>query len=518
MEFMRLERFVEKRIRHIFVFLLVLDLIVCAFAEAVEEMAVPGTGHRNVLCMLIGAGLVLFIAFFYMSVSDVKNRKGRFRDLHIGLLGKDDRVFLLFSSVLLLLYLIFSTHFYYFETGWDAGTVIWNAQLLADGRIAELENDYFSIYPNNVILSVLFSYIIKAGRMIPIGTDYYVLVAFQCICMVICSNLIFKTLLSLSLPEYMAHVGRCIFILIAVLSPWVVLPYSDTVGMFFMVLIVYVYTLDKHRFLLGFLVLFGAMIKPTVFIFAVALFLVVFPEFLQNRHDKGLLKSVILFMVGALIAYISAKALIHTAGFEINKDSSMGPAHYLMMGLNEEYRGVINVEDQDFSIGISDPGERVRSELAVAKARFKEMWPGRLFHHLLRKELYSAGDGTFAWGVDGQFFFTYIWTGHERLENIFRDFYYPERRFYNLYRLFMQSMWLGMIIFSVIGALSKGKDKYRVLYLTIVGMILFEMIFEPRARHMLLCVPIMCITASDSASALAARIKGLIRRKPRYEK
>ena len=76
----------------------------------------------------------------------------------------------------------------------------------------------------------------------------------------------------------------------------------------------------------------------------------------------------------------------------------------------------------------------------------------------------------------------------------------------------MQSMWLGMILLSVIGAFLKNRNKFSVLYLTIVGMVLFEMMFEPRARHLLLAVPIICILASDSAFSVASRIKNIIGR------
>lgn len=492
---MRLEHCLEKGIRVLFVFLLALDLFLCLFAEKVEERSAIGTGRYNMICLLIGLGILLLIAFFYVNKPD-----------------KNDRLFLVFSSILFFAFLIFATHFYYFETGWDAGTVIWNAQLLADGRLSELDNAYFSIYPNNVILSVFFSLIIRAGRLLPLGTDYYVLVAFQCACVVICSNIIYSTVLAFLLPKPLAHMVRCVFVLTAVLSPWMALPYSDTIGMFFIVLILYVYAVGKHPLILGFLVILGAMIKPTVFIFAIALLLVKLSIVIKGRNNKTAFKQLLMFLIGAFIAYFSAKALISTAGFEIDREKSVSAAHYLMMGLNEENRGVINVEDQDFSLGIVDSDERVKADLDLAKDRFIELWPGRLIHHLLRKELYSFGDGTFAWGVEGQFFLTYIWTGHERIEDIFRNVYYPGRKYYGLFAGFMQSMWLGMILLSVIGAFLKNRNKFSVLYLTIVGMVLFEMMFEPRARHLLLAVPIICILASDAVFSVAGRVKGMIGR------
>jgi hypothetical protein len=38
-------------------------------------------------------------------------------------------------------------------------------------------------------------------------------------------------------------------------------------------------------------------------------------------------------------------------------------------------------------------------------------------------------------------------------------------------------------------------------------MIFFEMIFEPRARHLLLMAPIMCILASDAVMSIWNRME-----------
>lgn len=492
---MRLERCVEKGIRGLFVFLLALNLFLCAFAEKVEERNAIGTGRYNILCMLVGLGVIILIAFFYVNKS-----------------LNNDRLFLVVSSILFFVILIFATHFYYFETGWDAGTVIWNAELLADGKISELDNGYYSICTNNIILTILFSFVIRIGRIIPIGTDYFVLIAFQCFCVVISSNIIYKTALAFSFTKAGAHLSRFIFILLAGISPWMVLPYSDTVAMFFMVFILYLFATNNHPFVLGLIMLFGAMIKPTVLILSIAIALAKLPSFIRTNDKKTIIKRLLMFVVGAIIAYGICKWAITASGFEIDHEKTLSPVHYFMMGLNENERGVVNVEDQFYSIEIEGYSERIDADLTVAGERLKELWPGRLIHHLLRKELYSFGDGTFAWGVEGQFFLTYIWTGHERIEDIFRNVYYPGRRYYGLFAGFMQSMWLGMILLSVIGAFLKNRNKFSVLYLTIVGMVLFEMMFEPRARHLLLAVPIICILASDAAFSVAARVKGMIGR------
>ena len=75
---MRLERCVEKGIRVLFVFLLALDLFLCLFAEKVEERSAIGTGLYNMICLLMGLGILLLIAFFYVNKLCGKTRVGHF--------------------------------------------------------------------------------------------------------------------------------------------------------------------------------------------------------------------------------------------------------------------------------------------------------------------------------------------------------------------------------------------------------------------------------------------------------
>ena len=496
---MKANKIFSKIIVYLFSAFMVICLILCVFPESIDSGYVEDFGHANLIFLVSGIILISLLGLIY----DRTNNKS---NISIPGFMRGYGLFVL-SSVVMLAFLIIATHFYYFETGWDAGTVIWNAEFMADGRISELNNTYYSIYPNNVLMTVFFSVIIRIGRMLPVGTDYYVLVAFQCICMVVSSILIYASALAFSFSEKQARLARCIFILLAGLSPWVVIPYSDTIGMFFVVLILYIYAKDKYPLVMGFLIVTGSMIKPTVFIIAIALGISGLINRCGTIREKKNLLKIIFFVLGCVFGYVVAEKAIDMSGFDIDPERSMSPAHYLMMGLNEDYHGVINVEDQDFSIGIAGSDDRIRANLDVAWSRFTEMWPGRFFRHLFRKMLYSCGDGTFAWGVEGEFFQYPVWTGNETAEALFRNFYYPDGSRYKIYTGFEQMMWLGLIFFSVLCALFRKEKKFTVFYLTIIGMIMFEMIFEPRARHLLLIVPIICILGAGGISVITDRIK-----------
>lgn len=481
-------------IAFLFGLMLILNLIVCVLAEKVDSAYPIGTGLHNLFCLGVGAFIAIIISLvFFLRIIYIEKKKKKDS-------FKRELVIEIATSIVLFLVLIVSTHFYYFKVGWDAGTVINQAIVLADGRTTDLYNEYYSIYPNNIALTVLLSLIIRIGRLLPIGTDYYVLVAFQCFCMAVSSVLIYYTSIALSLPKSVANISRCFFIILACLSPWAVVPYSDTIGMFVIVLIIYFISKDKFYPLVGFLLVLGSMIKPTVCIIAIAAFLVFVGYLIKNSSKeiiKPLMKKIGLIAIGAIISYVFCKIINSNVGFVLDSEKAMSPAHYLMMGLNEQHKGIINLEDQSFSFSIPNYNDRIKANLEVTWSRLVELGPLRLVHHYLRKLYYSFGDGTFAWAEDGGFFQEMIWTGNEKAETIFRSIYYPEGSRFGVYRFVEQAIWLGIMVYGAIGSFmipwNKENSKISTFRLTVIGMVMFELLFEPRARHLLLAVPLMCI-------------------------
>ena len=146
-----------------------------------------------------------------------------------------------------------------------------------------------------------------------------------------------------------------------------------------------------------------------------------------------------------------------------------------------------------------------------------------------------------------------IWTGHPEFETLFRQFFYPDGAKYQWFRVFAQCIWMGVLGLCAVGGLrgwiipdrskrqsvfdrlkgrfagqkdtgvvqtgrmkesgiypeKAGEHEFQraVLKLTVVGMILFEMLFEPRARHLLVMVPILCILAAEAVDTVSTPVK-----------
>lgn len=425
-------------------------------------------------------------------------------------------------SAVMLGFTVFATHFYYFKTGWDAGIMAKDAAVLADGNAAGLYNAYYSIYPNNVFLTVIFSLVIRVGRLIRVLPDYYLLIVFQCFSMTACGVMLYFATRRITGKRTAAALSWILFIILGNASPWVVIPYSDTVGMLFMTVLVILYAYDKLPFLIGFILITGYYVKPGVLIFGIALLLSHLPGIIKNIRIKKTVYRAAMVLAGFIAGFITVRAVNHFSGYELDAEKRMGMSHYLMMGLNEEYNGVINIEDQNFSFSIPTAEERRGANLKVAWERLKNMGFGGFIKHLGRKMLTAFNDGSFAWACEGEFITEYIWTGQEKIEAVFRNYYYPDGKNYGIFLGVTQSAWMAVLVLGAAGGVcnlfgclgrrktgnpgksSSGenltitKEKLLTLLLTIVGTVIYEMVFEPRARHILVYLPIYIMVAANA--------------------
>lgn len=94
----------------------------------------------------------------------------------------------------------------------------------------------FSIYPNNLLMFYLFCLIEKVGMLFSMAEPYDLCIYISCLTVNLAcflGNLIMRRLTD-------SGVVRCCYTLISTIfilfSPWIIIPYSDTYGMFFVML------------------------------------------------------------------------------------------------------------------------------------------------------------------------------------------------------------------------------------------------------------------------------------------
>lgn len=128
----------------------------------------------------------------------------------------------------------------FFNPGWDPGSIWKRAQqrILGDSW-----GDYFSKYPNNLLLLLGETLLLRVNQHAGIFPgDYAPMACIVVNCAVISATCFFVyRLLCLLTRRRYALVGLGLCIVLAGLSPWMCVFYSDTLAMIFPVLTIYIY-------------------------------------------------------------------------------------------------------------------------------------------------------------------------------------------------------------------------------------------------------------------------------------
>lgn len=488
-----MDKYVSKSINFILKALLLLILGIVWFGTGADYAYKKVFALPNIVFSLLGLAVIAIFSIVAYKIGGAL-KKVRYTD-----------IIMLGMSCLFFVFLVVLTYHYYFKTGWDAQMVEWAAKAIAQKDWEEVQNLYFSYYPNNVFLTFLFSLPIRIGHILGISNYYFCIIIFQCFLFAVTGFVIYRAAVLCADVQVGVAVWM-LYVALAGLSPWVVVPYSDATGILFPVLLFYLYTRLCHGkqqgfmiFLIAFFSYIGYHIKPQIVIVTIAIVLVTLTSVRKEWFiSKGILiKHFLCGAIGLFLGIIIVSLCIKATHLEFEEGLAFGMPHFLMMGLNEEYGGVINIVDQDFSMGFDNVQERNEANLRVAGERLEALGIFGVLALWKDKTLTNFADGTFAWWQEGGFFIQEMYEGNYQLRSWLTGYFYEGGRFHEIYKNVAQLFWMGTLLSVLLSLFCEKKQNVssvkNVLKLSVIGIILFETFFEARARYLLIYVPLFIL-------------------------
>lgn len=451
----------------------------------------------NVVLLLIDI-LTLFVLFILYK---------KFCKRLFTFIEKYSNICILIGSIFVFLCQIYLSYNYYFLAGWDAGLVFTAAKEIVSGEAylgeaLQQYNYYFSVYPNNITLAWIYSKILMLNDKFGIfnaGDGLMAIVAVNCIISSITGVLTYKCVENLTNKKW-AFFSWVIYLLLVGLSPWVVITYSDPLGLFFPILTFFLYSsklFGKNKFvkwiLFGVTGFVGYYIKPQIIIILIAIIVIEMCEFVINSKRK-----INYSILGAMALAFLLASFFHTAAFidtRIHKipELKLGWSHFVMMGLNDENDGAFNANDLIYSVKTNSTSERRDKNIAVIKERLNKFGILGYLEFLTRKALVNYGDGTFAWGSEGEFYQKIYDDRKTPISQLIKSYYYDYGDNYNKTSTLEQAIWI-LVIISMLGLIFSQKEVLNreivVLMLSILGLTAFVLIFEARARYLYTYTPI----------------------------
>lgn len=411
---------------------------------------------------------------------------------------------------------IFLVSTYFFKTGWDVRTIIEAAEGLAKGDTSyEMIPPYLSQYPNNILLVWLFSKVFKFGIWIGLkeGYTYFLVLVLQCAISALTGLIVFRSIILLTDNKRVALITYALYLVLVGLSPWVSIPYSDSVGLLLPALLIWIYlqtpTKRKSQYLkwgaIGFLSYLGYMLKPTVLIVLIAMLMVELTSSTTRKKIKQFGRKLVIITAGIMIAVLITSIIKNDIGYEIDPERRFGIAHYLAMGLNEDTMGVWSEDDVEYSASFETNKDRDKADLELAKARAQEMGIRGVVTQYLKKTLTNLNDGTFAWTLEGNFFWI-VYDRNDRLSETVRSFYYADGANRKIFMNVEQSIWLSVLLFAGTAYWIQPRKDISIYMLTLIGFVIYGMLFEARARYVYIFAPLFLVLAGCGADHIVQRI------------
>ncbi|XAS63129.1 hypothetical protein VUN84_12525 [Micrococcaceae bacterium Sec5.8] len=410
---------------------------------------------------------------------------------------------------------------------WDAGTIYSNAAGLATGSMRTIDADYYSMYPNNIVLTLLLAGYLSVLHQLG-ATDLYLGgIALNALAM---TTAVFLTLVA---ARKMAGTASAVFALLPctafiALSPWIAVPYSDTLGMVFPVLLlllflqsreakkpVYVYGLWVA---MGLVSAVGFSIKPTVvFVLIAAAAVLVFTKknaLSRSRHASVVIGCLLLAFGAFGVGSATIKAAVAGSGtlsFNVNTNDKEFPVtHFLKMGAVGF--GGFNGPDVVETKSINSVEGRFQNGLDVYRERVSAMGPWGYLAFLDIKGKAILGDGTFfTWG-EGMARQPVELVARDPVSKAVQDYFYYDGPHFAFLRAFWQSLWFATLLLVAAPLLIRGRSLVQpaaiVMRLALFALLLFLLLFEGRSRYLYMYVPFFILLAALTAGTMARRFAG----------
>lgn len=499
----KIKSFLYHSIDKFFIFFYLIILLIVFFCTPDVIKGMEFTVHNLWLVIISLLLLTTFICFF---------RKKKFS-------FPTRTVILTFSIFLFYFHLILIFNIL-FKSGWDAGVVMdsaYNNIFFKTNDMNYFNINYFSAYPNNVALlfyEMIICFIVKV-----FSGDYFtfnlILVLINSLIFIITGILLYLILNKKLKNNKLAILGLLIYTILIGTSPWVLIPYTDSISLIFVISIVYIYMFSKKKNLIKFslislLSFIGFKLKPQVFIIFIAITIFELINLFIAKKFKLIVKYIGIITVSGLIVMLPMSLI--TDNMKLDNDKKFGVTHFIMMGLNYERSGLYSQDDVDFSYSWPNQNIRKQKNLEVIKNRISDYGGTKLLKHLKNKVLINYNDGTFAFGIEGTFY-NYEYESKLKSSNFLKQLFHTDGIYYNTVSFIRHGVWLLVLLFLILGNKNENKDKQYILVmkLALLGLLLYLLLFEARARYLFIYVPIFIIIAINNLDYILETIKKKVR-------
>lgn len=430
----------------------------------------------------------------------------------------------------------------YQKIGWDV-SIVWD--IVTDWMTNDnaVTSSYIKLYPNNIGLCLLFSFLRSFVSNSEMASQYWFVVAANLVAIDIGIYMSYR--LANRLFGFGAAVCSTLLLSVLIgLSGYMIVPYTDTLTFFIPVTVLYLYFLikDYHKKALvqgccavgiAILLVWGYHLKPQCILVGIAIVLVeLFAgliRWIQRKSWQPVLflrtyrVALFTFVLGMLIGFGSfSYCQSRVLPDDYTDEASMPMTHFFMMGLNENPQtlGVGGFSDQDVSTSLEQhlTEDKAQRNREIIEERLHDFGFGGFLNHVYQKAICILGDGSFFWQIEGGFYKEdYSKKENNAFQEKLREIYYGRYGGYDdeklqVFLTRLSGLWFMILFFVMIPCGKKGLDGRRAAFLafSLLGAFTFTILFEGRSRYLINYLPMFAILASGGIKRFCGGICSLM--------
>lgn len=358
--------------------------------------------------------------------------------------------------------------------------------------------EYIAQYPNNLFLFGIFKVMYKLANIIGFYDYDLIGTIFNMICIDLSALFTFLAIKKAFNSYNKGIFGLIIFTTISPIFVYTCIYYTDTLSMLFAPLMIYIFLFIKNEnsikkiigysVLLGAVTLIGMMLKMTVIIVLIAIFI----RWIFSSN-KAVYKIVsIAFIIAIMLCMFVCKGFVTQKLYErynIKKEEQIPYTHWIMMGLNGN--GGYNEEDFQYTKSFKTKEEKTSANISEIKNRVNNIIETKNLKFVVTKFLYTWGDGTYFCLNKVVYKF-----GDTKTALIHFQDSWKVKTYLSLVQIRHISMLLLILIsyFVCIKRKDNNEEDVEIISkLIILGVVAFFMIWEARSRYLINFIPILII-------------------------
>lgn len=390
----------------------------------------------------------------------------------------------------------------WFYFAFDPSMVRQGAEALAtEGALSAETAAYFRQCPNNAPLTVILSLLYRLGMKLGLAEPYVLEVYGAALLTNLSVAAAMTVLRRLRVRPSVRRVGFGLAAVWLLFSPFIIMPYTDTYACLFPVLaLLILLTGWKAPVRYGLAALccsLGGAVKPSAYILLIAALLLGVIRFFFRKKNAALWKRGLCVLAAVILGVLPGMALekgsVKLLTGSTAPEEALGSAHYLMIGLDDQYWGGHSAEGVAFSGSFATAKERTRANLKQALAEVQGRTLTENLHFFSVKAYKAYADGTFAFN---SYLAEEMVRRSDRLSLFLRKIYYREGAWNPAYRAVMQGLWLLLLLGCFAAALLRRKEyAVQLCALSLLGLTGYQLLFEVWPRYLFLYAPVFLVLA-----------------------